>query len=72
MDFYDGKSILITGGSSGIGLALASLLVERNCQVAILSRQAQLLENAATHLENIKRYQICSNHHHSGGCYKTG
>jgi len=54
MDFYDGKSVLITGGSSGIGLALASLLVERNCQVAILSRQAQLLENAAAHLETLR------------------
>ena len=46
MDFYNGKFVLITGGSSGIGLALAKRLIKENCRIAILSRQQNLLQNA--------------------------
>lgn len=55
MDFYTGKSALITGGSSGIGLALAKLLVTKNCHVAILSRQAELLKDAEHQLRSISQ-----------------
>ncbi len=54
MDFYEGKSALVTGGSSGIGLSVAKLLVEKNCRVAILSRQQQLLNDAAAVLQALK------------------
>lgn len=46
MNYYQGKSVLITGGSSGIGLALAIRLAAEGCKVAILSRQESLLQNA--------------------------
>ena len=52
--FYRGKSALITGGSSGIGLALAKQLIEMNCSVAILSRQEKLLRHAESILNQVK------------------
>lgn len=52
-DYYSNKSVLITGGTSGIGLALAKRLVLEGCQVAILSRQQTLLENASSEISRI-------------------
>jgi len=52
--FFEGKSALITGGSSGIGLALAKKMVEQGCHVAILSRQEQLLQEAEKTLQRVK------------------
>jgi len=37
-NFYSGKKALITGGSSGIGLALASQILLAGGSVAILAR----------------------------------
>lgn len=54
MAHYTGKSALITGGSSGIGLALAKQLVEMSCSVVILSRQETLLQQAQTTLIALK------------------
>ena len=51
---FEGKSALITGGSSGIGLALAKKMVEQGCHVAILSRQKQLLQEAEKTLQRVK------------------
>jgi 3-dehydrosphinganine reductase len=53
MDFYRGKSVLITGGTSGIGLALATLLIQEHCHVAILSRQQVLIDTALAELTKI-------------------
>mgnify|MGYP001317677013 CR=1 FL=1 len=44
--FYSNKLTLITGGSSGIGLALANLIVAEGGDVAILARRENLLADA--------------------------
>jgi 3-dehydrosphinganine reductase len=53
----NGKLALITGGSSGIGLALAKLLVSQQCNVGILSRDQTRLENAASEIRGISRFE---------------
>lgn len=49
---FDGKSVLITGGSRGLGLELAKQLVKEGAKVAILARDAQELAKAASILES--------------------
>lgn len=49
--FYQGKTALVTGGSSGIGLSLAELLVSSGANVAILARRADALAAAQNRLE---------------------
>ncbi len=46
MKSFENKLVLITGGSSGIGLALAKKLVEKGSNVAILARRPEVLEQA--------------------------
>lgn len=53
MDF-NGKTAVITGGSSGIGLALAKELVGRGCFVFLAARRAEALEQALAALGEIK------------------
>jgi 3-dehydrosphinganine reductase len=43
---FSGKVVLITGGSSGIGLALAQLLAGAGGHVWLLARRLEVLENA--------------------------
>ncbi|MEA5077601.1 MAG: SDR family oxidoreductase [Anaerolineaceae bacterium] len=57
MNYYSGKLALITGGSSGIGLALAKGIVDRGGDVAILARHEDGLSNAKNELEGIKKDQ---------------
>jgi len=56
-NFYSGKKALITGGSSGIGLALASQILLAGGSVAILPRRESLLTASASALEKIKSGQ---------------
>jgi 3-oxoacyl-[acyl-carrier protein] reductase len=42
-----GRVAIVTGGSVGIGRAIAGLLAGEGCQVAIVARRANLLEAAA-------------------------
>lgn len=44
---FNGKRILITGGSSGMGLATAELMVQEGAQVIITGRNQGKLEKAA-------------------------
>lgn len=46
-----GKHVLITGGSAGIGLALASELVARKANVTLLARTKSRLEAAQAELQ---------------------
>lgn len=47
MAYWKGKSAVVTGGSSGLGLAIAQQLVEAGAQVAIVGRNPNRLETAA-------------------------
>lgn len=44
----EGKHALITGGGTGIGLAIAHMLVERGAHVTITGRRQDVLEDVAT------------------------
>lgn len=54
MVFYRNKLALITGGSSGIGLALARQILLNGGHVAILARREEVLSSAAKELTNSK------------------
>lgn len=45
-----GKRVLITGGSSGIGFAIAEAMLDRGATVAITGRRAEVLAEAANRL----------------------
>lgn len=45
-----GKRVLITGGSSGIGLELAKVLLERRARLVVTGRRAVVLDSAVTTL----------------------
>jgi 3-dehydrosphinganine reductase len=49
---FTNKVVLITGGSSGIGLALAKELAERGARLALMARHQDKLNEAITSLEN--------------------
>jgi uncharacterized protein len=48
--YWQGKAAIVTGGSSGLGLAIAESLVREGANVAIVARSSDRLEAAATAL----------------------
>ena len=50
------KSILITGGSSGIGAALATTMAERGCTVVVSGRRHEHLESVARSSRRIRTH----------------
>jgi uncharacterized protein len=48
--YWDGKVVLITGGSSGLGRALAESFVQAGAHVVVSARSADTLEAVADHL----------------------
>ncbi len=45
--FFDGRSVVITGGSSGLGLALADALAARGAELTLVARDRARLTTAA-------------------------
>jgi short-subunit dehydrogenase len=52
MSYWKNKAAIVTGGSSGLGLAIARVLVERGARVTIAARNVEKLHTAAAELEN--------------------
>ena len=50
MDYWNGKRAIVTGGSSGLGRAVARALVEAGARVAIVARGQQQLDDAVADL----------------------
>src|SRR4051812_7435324 len=49
----DGRVALVSGGSKGIGFAIARLLLDEGCSVTIASRTQQSLDSALEALEAV-------------------
>jgi 3-dehydrosphinganine reductase len=55
MKTFEGKTALITGGSSGIGLAIAKSLARRGANIWIISRDRQKLDSACQEISNQRK-----------------
>src|SRR5579863_4781575 len=53
-----GKVAVITGGSSGIGLAIAQLFAAEGCNIVITGRNSQKLSDAAAKLSSSTKSEI--------------
>ena len=53
MSYWRGKRTLVTGGSAGLGLRLATMLVGEGAQVAIVGRTQTRLDEAADQLRGL-------------------
>jgi short-subunit dehydrogenase len=52
MNYWQGKRAVVTGGSAGLGRAVAEVLVDRGARVAIVARRQPLLEAVAAELRS--------------------
>lgn len=55
MSDWRGKTVVVTGGSAGLGLAIAQAFAERQANLVLLARGADALQQAATGLQ---RYEV--------------
>ncbi len=54
-DYYKNKLVLITGGSSGLGLSMAKQLAEQEANVWILARRPEMLQAALKEIESCRK-----------------
>ena len=52
MKRYDGKKVVIIGGTSGVGLATAKMLLDGGARVVVTGRSKEGLESAEKELGN--------------------
>ncbi|MES2802096.1 MAG: SDR family oxidoreductase [Bdellovibrionota bacterium] len=55
---FRGQSAIITGGSRGLGLALARELINENCNVTLLARDEDELKRAKKELDKLNRGEV--------------
>lgn len=54
-----GKSVIVTGGSKGIGRGIATVFARHGARVTITARGEAALKTAANEIEGDVRYEIC-------------
>ncbi len=69
--FLKDKVILVTGGSSGIGYAIASMAKEKGAKVIIVARHRDRLDRAAKELSAFPILCDVGNEKHVIECYET-
>lgn len=57
-NLLDGKVALVTGGSGGIGMAIAKSLIDSGCKVIIAGTNEQKLKQSIEILQNDAKYVI--------------
>src|SRR5919107_4994593 len=55
---FEGRVVVITGGSRGLGLVMARMLVDEGARVVLLARDLGELERARTELEACGRGEV--------------
>jgi NAD(P)-dependent dehydrogenase (short-subunit alcohol dehydrogenase family) len=56
--YFDGKTVVITGGTSGIGRALMLAFLKEGAQVSICSRRAEVLQSLATEIHEDRLFTV--------------
>lgn len=54
-----GKSVIVTGGSKGIGRGIAQVFARQGAKVTIAARDEDHLKKAASEIEGDVRYEVC-------------
>ncbi len=56
---FNGKSVIVTGGSKGIGRGIATVFARQGAAVTITARGEEALQKAASEIEGNVRYEVC-------------
>ena len=56
---FEGKSVIVTGGSKGIGRGIATVFARQGAKVTITARGEEALKLATAEIEGDVRYELC-------------